>query len=406
MKKGHLVWLDAEFTSLDYLNNTIVEIAILITDKNLNHLDEGINIIIGHSDEVLENMSEWCLENFSKSGLYQKSQESKITIKQAEEMLLEYVKKHIDGGIAPLCGNSICGDRRIIDRLMPRLENYFHYRNVDVSTFKELTLRWKPEIEKKVLKKKTHRALDDVLESIEELRTYKKEIFDKLNFNVFDNRPLAKPLSPPLPDLSYNGCFSENPIQIGYSEKQPFRSKSETVESEGFCKRSNAQNLNNYAFIDGQNLYRGSLDEKIDLDYTKFFKYLKYKYQVQKAFLFLGYVKSNEKLYNSLRKYGFELIFKKVTTGQNKKAKGNVDVDLTLKCILEKDNFEQAILVTSDGDFAPVVKYLKSVNKFGEIISPSKKQCSFLLRKEAGGKIKFIKDFANKVNKKKRSAAL
>ena len=181
MKKGHLVWLDAEFTSLDYLNNTIVEIAMLVTDKNLHPLDEGINIIIGHSEETLKNMSEWCIENFTKSGLYKKSQESKITIKEAEEMLLEYVKKHVDGGIAPLCGNSVCGDRRMIDKLMPKLENYFHYRNIDVSTFKELTMRWKPEIEKKVLKQKNHRALDDVYESIEELRTYKKEIFDKLD---------------------------------------------------------------------------------------------------------------------------------------------------------------------------------------------------------------------------------
>ena len=180
MKKGHLVWLDAEFTGLDFFNDMIVEIALLVTDKNLNPLDEGINIVIGHSDETLENMNEWCLKHFKESGLYQKSQESKISTKEAEKILLEYVKQHIDGGIAPLCGNSICGDRRMIDRLMPKLENYFHYRNIDVSTLKELTMRWKPEIEKKVIKKKAHRALDDVLESIEELKTYKKEIFDKL----------------------------------------------------------------------------------------------------------------------------------------------------------------------------------------------------------------------------------
>ena len=95
-------------------------------------------------------------------------------------MLLNYVQKHIAGGISPLCGNSVHQDRRIIDRVMPKLENYFHYRNIDVSTLKELTKRWNPEIEKKVIKKKTHRALDDIYESIEELKIYKKEIFDKL----------------------------------------------------------------------------------------------------------------------------------------------------------------------------------------------------------------------------------
>lgn len=179
MKNENLIWVDAEFTSLDFLNNKIVEIALLATDKNLNPLDEGINIVIGHSDEVLENMSKWCLENFQKSGLYQQSQESKITTSQAEDTLLEYIKKHISGGISPMCGNSVGQDRRIIDRVMPKLENFFHYRNIDVSSLKELTKRWHPEIEKKILKKKTHRALDDILESINELKIYKKEIFDK-----------------------------------------------------------------------------------------------------------------------------------------------------------------------------------------------------------------------------------
>ncbi len=175
--KDNLIWIDCEFTGLDYFNNKIVEIAVLVTDKNLNILDKGLNLVIHQSDDVLENMNEWCIENFEKSGLIQKIKESVLKIEEAEKEIINYLKLYTIPKTAPLCGNSIAQDRKILFREMPKLDEYCHYRSIDVSSIKELAKRWKPEILEKVVKKKEHRALDDIKESIEELKIYKKEFF-------------------------------------------------------------------------------------------------------------------------------------------------------------------------------------------------------------------------------------
>lgn len=173
-KADNLVWIDLEMTGLDPEHDTILEIATIVTDGQLNLIAEGPVIAVHHSDEVLENMNEWCIKTHGASGLTERVRQSAINLAEAEKLTLEFLKPHVDAGSSPMCGNSIGQDRRFLNRFMPELHNFFHYRNIDVSTLKELARRWKPEIMDGFTKKGTHLALEDIRESIEELRYYRE----------------------------------------------------------------------------------------------------------------------------------------------------------------------------------------------------------------------------------------
>lgn len=175
---GNLLWLDLEMTGLDPDRERIIEIATLVTNKNLDILAEGPEFVIHQSDELLDAMDAWNKKQHNKTGLAEKVRQSQISTEQAETVTLEFVKKHCLKGKTPLAGNSIHVDRMFLSRYMPRLHEYLHYRNVDVSTIKELAGRWYPEIYAQRPKKTgEHRALGDIRDSVEELRFYKKEIF-------------------------------------------------------------------------------------------------------------------------------------------------------------------------------------------------------------------------------------
>lgn len=173
----NLIWLDLEMTGLEPEHDVILEIASIVTDSDLNILEEGPVFAIHQSDDVLDNMSQWCIDTHGKSGLTQRCRESQITLKTAEQETLAFFAKWVAKGVSPMCGNSIGQDRRFINKYMPEFEDYFHYRNLDVSTIKELARRWKPEVLAKVSKKGVHLALDDIRESIEELKVYRTHFF-------------------------------------------------------------------------------------------------------------------------------------------------------------------------------------------------------------------------------------
>lgn len=170
----HLIWIDLEMTGLDPSNDRIIEIATIVTDKDLNVLAEGPVLAIYQSEQVIEAMDEWCTRTHGESGLIQRMRESQVTEADAEQQTIAFLKNWIDKGKSPICGNSICQDRRFLARHMPELEAYFHYRNLDVSTLKELAKRWKPDVLKKLNKKNTHTALEDIRESIQELALYRE----------------------------------------------------------------------------------------------------------------------------------------------------------------------------------------------------------------------------------------
>jgi oligoribonuclease len=174
-----LIWLDLEMTGLEPEVDVILEIAILITDSQLNILAQGPIFAVSQSDDVLDNMSSWCIEHHGKSGLTQRCRDSKVTLAEATEKSLAFVREWVPQGKSPMCGNSIGQDRRFINKYMPSFEDHFHYRNLDVSTIKELARRWKPEVLDSVVKTGAHLALDDIKESIAELKVY-KELFFKL----------------------------------------------------------------------------------------------------------------------------------------------------------------------------------------------------------------------------------
>ena len=181
-KENNLIWVDTELTGLDWSKNKIVEIAVIVTDENLNPVDEGVEFVIYQDDEVLKNMDPWCIENFAKSGLTEKIRNSKTSLREAENKILEYLEKWTEKGKSPICGNSVGQDRKVLFREMPRFENdWASYRTIDVSSIKELNKRWKSELveELKNIKKENHRAMDDILERIEELKLYKKELWEK-----------------------------------------------------------------------------------------------------------------------------------------------------------------------------------------------------------------------------------
>ncbi|HXH64470.1 MAG TPA: oligoribonuclease [Mariprofundaceae bacterium] len=172
----HLVWMDLEMTGLDPDTDTILELAVLITDAELNVVAEGPSLAIHHDEAVLSAMNDWCKTHHGASGLTARVRQSAIDMATAETMALEFVRLHVPERASPLCGNSIHQDRRFLVRYMPRLEAYLHYRNIDVSTVKELARRWYAGINPP-LKRSAHLALDDIRESIAELAYYRKAVF-------------------------------------------------------------------------------------------------------------------------------------------------------------------------------------------------------------------------------------
>jgi oligoribonuclease len=172
-----LVWMDLEMSGLESERDTILELATLITDNELNVIGEGPLVAIHQPPAVLESMDEWNRDHHTASGLVARVQASGISMAEAEELTREFVERHCVKRTAPLCGNSIHQDRRFLHRYMPRLDAYLHYRNIDVSTVKELVRRWYPGELDPPQKKHTHLALDDIRESIEELRFYRRHFF-------------------------------------------------------------------------------------------------------------------------------------------------------------------------------------------------------------------------------------
>lgn len=176
----NLIWLDMEMSGLNTETDKVLEVATVVTDPNLNIIAEGPVIVIHQSDEILNAMDAWNQSTHSKSGLIEKVKRSSFDEAYAEETTIEFLKKHIAPNKSPMCGNSICQDRRFMAKHMPSLENYFHYRNLDVSVFKELSRRWSPTLYQGFKKSSKHEALSDIYESIEELKYY-REHFLKLS---------------------------------------------------------------------------------------------------------------------------------------------------------------------------------------------------------------------------------
>lgn len=173
----NLIWIDLEMTGLDPDQDHILEIATIITDKNLNVLAEGPVLAIHQADSVLAAMDDWNQKHHAASGLIQRVRGSRMTADEAQKLTLAFLEKWVPAGKSPMCGNSICQDRRFLYRQMPQLESFFHYRNLDVSTVKELAGRWAPHIRDAFVKKAVHRALDDIIESIGELQHYRTHFF-------------------------------------------------------------------------------------------------------------------------------------------------------------------------------------------------------------------------------------
>lgn len=170
----NLVWVDMEMTGLNPDTDRIIEIAVVVTDAELNVIAEGPVFAIHQPDEVLDAMDAWNKGTHGRSGLIDRVKESTISEAVAEETLIAFLKQYVPSGKSPMCGNSICQDRRFMARSMPKLEAFFHYRNLDVSTLKELCRRWKPELISGFKKQQKHTALADIVESIEELRYYRE----------------------------------------------------------------------------------------------------------------------------------------------------------------------------------------------------------------------------------------
>jgi len=170
---NNLIWIDLEMTGLNTQTDFIIEIATVVTDAQLNIVAEGPVLAISQSDTVLAAMDEWNTKQHAKSGLTARVKNSTIDERQAEQQTLEFLQLYVPKNKSPMCGNSICQDRRFLARLMPQLEEYFHYRNLDVSTLKELVNRWAPDIAKGLTKNNNHLALDDIKDSIEELKYYR-----------------------------------------------------------------------------------------------------------------------------------------------------------------------------------------------------------------------------------------
>ncbi|MDX1346754.1 MAG: oligoribonuclease [Thiomicrorhabdus chilensis] len=173
----NLIWIDLEMTGLDPKTHRIIEIATVVTDSELNILAEGPVIAVQTEQTDLDSMDEWCTTHHGNSGLTKRVQESGITMQQAEQQTLDFLKQYVPAGKSPMCGNSICQDRRFMVEQMPALEAFFHYRNLDVSTLKELARRWAPKVYQGHQKSGAHLALADILESIGELKHYREHLF-------------------------------------------------------------------------------------------------------------------------------------------------------------------------------------------------------------------------------------
>lgn len=177
-KSSNLIWIDLEMTGLDSTTDTIIEIATIVTDKYLNELAEGPVIAISQTRETMDAMDDWNTRQHGESGLTQRVLDSVMTLSDAESQTLAFLDDWVEEGASPMCGNSICQDRRFLAREMPHLECYFHYRNLDVSTLKILAQHWAPAVASGFVKESSHRALADIRDSIAELCWYRDNLFD------------------------------------------------------------------------------------------------------------------------------------------------------------------------------------------------------------------------------------
>jgi len=175
-RPSRLIWIDLEMTGLDTLTDQIIEIATVVTDADLNEIAVGPELAIAQPKSIIDAMDEWNTKQHAESGLTRRVLESGVDIAEAERATLAFLRDHVPAGKSPMCGNSVCQDRRFLARLMPELESYFHYRNLDVSTLKILAQAWAPEVAARIAKEGRHRALDDVRDSIAELAVYRQHL--------------------------------------------------------------------------------------------------------------------------------------------------------------------------------------------------------------------------------------
>ena len=173
VKPEHLIWIDLEMTGLDPVVDRILEIATIVTDSQLEVIAVGPNLVIHQSEAVLQGMNEWCVKTHTESGLVQRIRESQLTERQAEDQTLAFLKQYVKENTSPICGNSVWQDRRFLNQYMPQLDQFFHYRQIDVITIKELARRWAPTLFDGLKKENKHLALDDIRESIAELKYYR-----------------------------------------------------------------------------------------------------------------------------------------------------------------------------------------------------------------------------------------
>ncbi|MEM1173982.1 MAG: oligoribonuclease [Pseudomonadota bacterium] len=183
-RQTNLIWIDLEMTGLDTMKDTIIEIATIVTDRFLNELAEGPVVAIHQPRSVLDAMDEWNTEQHGKSGLTERVLASEATLADAEQQTIEFLSAWVEAGASPMCGNSICQDRRFMAREMPTLERYFHYRNLDVSTLKIVAQLWAPSVSAGFSKSSSHRALSDIRDSIEELAWYRDSLLDTTKLDL------------------------------------------------------------------------------------------------------------------------------------------------------------------------------------------------------------------------------